>query len=78
MPLSKLNQELHADLIGAAADMKWFAVDLLRIAERLNLAGNEVDAQAVMRITMTFVGNEERLNAYADEVKLGFIKRDKA
>ncbi|MBD1602286.1 hypothetical protein [Pseudomonas typographi] len=47
MPLTKPNQALRRELQGTASDLKWSAVDLMRIAERLSLAGNETDAWAL-------------------------------
>ncbi|WP_213878774.1 hypothetical protein [Pseudomonas sp. dw_358] len=75
MPSSKAIQELQADLLGAASDLRWAAKELLRVAERLSLAGNDADAQTVMRLTMNFCGNQERLEAYADEIKTGRLMR---
>ena len=78
MPLTKPNQDLKRDLQGIASDLKWSAVELLRIAERLSLAGNEADAQAVIRICVVMQAGEDRLAGYADEVKAGRIVRGKA
>lgn len=50
MTLTNPNQELKRDLQGTSSDLKWSAVELMRVAERLSLAGNEADAQAVIRI----------------------------
>ena len=77
MPLTKPNQDLKRDLQGIASDLKWSAVELLRIAERLSLAGNEADAQAVLRMCTTLHAGEDRLTGYVDEVKLGKISRGK-
>lgn len=75
MPLTKPNQELRRDLQGIASDLKWSAVELMRIAERLSQAGNEADAQAVFRMCMLFQNGEDRLEGYADEVASGAIER---
>ena len=77
MPLTKPNQDLKRDLQGIASDLKWSAVELMRIAERLSLAGNEADAQAVLRMCNVFHADEDRLAGYADEVKAGQINRNK-
>lgn len=77
MPLTKPNQDLKRDLQGIASDLKWSAVELMRIAERLSLAGNEADAQAVIRICVVMQAGEDRLAGYADEVKAGQINRNK-
>lgn len=77
MPLTKPNQDLKRDLQGIASDLKWSAVELMRIAERLSLAGNEADAQAVIRICVVMQAGEDRLAGYADEVKAGQIYRSK-
>lgn len=75
MGLNKPEQDLKRDLQGIASDLKWSAVELLRIAERLSLAGNEADAQAVLRMCTVFHADEDRLTAHADEVKAGRIVR---
>ncbi|MBD8669806.1 hypothetical protein OQ519_25145 [Pseudomonas lurida] len=75
MPLTKPNQDLKRDLQGVASDLKWSAVELMRIAERLSLAGNEADAQAVLKMCTVLHADEDRLAAYADEVKAGDIIR---
>ena len=75
MTLTKPNQELSSDLKGLASDFKWSAVELMRIAERLSLAGNEADAQAVLRMCLVFHAGEDKLTGYADEVKSGRIVR---
>ncbi|MGU3345819.1 hypothetical protein [Pseudomonas monsensis] len=75
MTLTKPNQELNRDLQGTASDLKWSAVELMRIAERLSLAGNEADAQAVIRICVVMQAGEDRLARFAYEVKSGSIIR---
>jgi hypothetical protein len=78
MTLTKPNQDLKRDLQGVASDLKWSAVELMRIAERASLAGNEPDAQAIMRMITIFHNDEHRLTAYADEVGAGRVTRAKA
>lgn len=78
MSLTKPNQDLKRDLQGVASDLKWSAVELMRIAERLSLAGNEADAQALLRMCTVFHADEDRLAGYADEVKIGVIHREKS
>ena len=75
MPLSQPNQDLKRDLQGIASDLKWSAVELARIAERLSQSGNDLDAQAVLRICTVLHAGEDRLAGYADEVKAGRIVR---
>ena len=75
MYLAKPNQELYRDLQGLASDLKWSAVELMRIAERLSQAGNEHDAQAVIRICQVMQDGEDRLVGYGEEVKAGRIER---
>lgn len=53
-------QTLRRDLQGLASDLKWSAVELARIADRLSQTGNEVDAQAVIRICMVMQAGEDR------------------
>ncbi|WP_046235180.1 hypothetical protein [Pseudomonas syringae pv. coryli] len=75
MGLTKPNQELVRDLQGLASDFKWSAVELMRIAERLSLAGNEADAQAILRMITVFHAGEDKLAGYVDEVKAGGVIR---
>ncbi|MBK3465843.1 hypothetical protein [Pseudomonas sp. MF6776] len=77
MTLTNPNQELKRDLQGTSSDLKWSAVELMRIAERLSLAGNEADAQAVIRICVVMQAGEDRLAGYADEVRDQRITRAK-
>lgn len=78
MTLKKPEQDLKRDLQGVASDLKWSAVELLRVAERLSQAGNEADAQAVLRMCAVFHADEDRLTAYAAEVASERIVRGKA
>ena len=78
MTLSKQEQDLKRNLQDVASDLKWSAVELMRIAERLSQAGNEPDAQAVLRMCTVLHADEDRLAGYADEVKAGRIVRGKA
>ena len=71
MSLTQPNQDLKRDLQGIASDLKWSAVELKRIAERLGQAGNELDAQAIMRMVAIFRSDEERLNACTDDAEEG-------
>ncbi len=75
MALNKPNQQLRRDLTGSAADLKWSAVELMRIAERLSLAGNEPDAWALLKMCRVLQTAEEKLADYADEVRDGLIIR---
>ena len=78
MSITNPNQELKRDLQGVASDLKWSAVEMLRVAERLSLAGNEADAQAVLRMCKIFQADEDRLTAYVAEVASERIVRGKA
>ncbi|WP_433740218.1 hypothetical protein [Pseudomonas putida] len=78
MWLNESEQELRRNLIGLASDLRWSAVELLRIAEQLRLNGNDADAQAAQRLCELFQGDEERLSGYAEEVKAKIITRNKA
>jgi hypothetical protein len=78
MWLNEYEQQLRRDLQGVASDLRWSAVELLRIAEQLRLAGNDVDAEATLRLCSLFQGDEERLAGYAEEVKAKTITRTKA
>lgn len=78
MGLTKPNQQLARDLQGLAADFKWSAVELMRIAERLSLLGNEADAQAIFKMIKVFHAGEDKLSGYADEVREGRILRERS
>ena len=54
MWLNEYEQQLRRDLQGVASDLRWSAVELLRIAEQLRLAGNDVDAEATLRMCALF------------------------
>jgi hypothetical protein len=73
MPLTKPNQDLKRDLQGVASDLKWSAVELVRIAERLSHAGNGPDAEALRRMISVFQQDEKRLNGWIEEVNAGQI-----
>ncbi|MNF55981.1 hypothetical protein D3C81_1555980 [compost metagenome] len=77
MWLNEQEQQLRRDLQGLASDLRWSAVELLRIEQQLRLAGNEADAQAVQRLCALFQGDEEKLSGYAEEVKAKFISRNR-
>lgn len=70
MPLTNPNQDLRRDLQGLASDLKWSAVELMRIAGRLSQAGSEPDAQAIIRICAVMRAGGARLEARADEDRL--------
>lgn len=63
------------DLQGISSDLKWSAVDLKRIAERLSQSGHEVDAQAVLKMCAVLHADEDRLAGYAAEIAGGRIVR---
>lgn len=75
MPLTQPNQDLKRDLQGIASDLKWSAVELKRIAERLSQSGHEADAQAVLKMCAVFHAGEDRLAGYAEKVSEGQIVR---
>jgi hypothetical protein len=77
MWLNEAEQELRRDLQGLASDLRWSAVELLRIEQHLRLSGNEADAQAMQRLCSLFQGDEEKLSGYAEEVKARVISRNK-
>jgi hypothetical protein len=66
-------QTLRRDLQGMAADLKWSAVEMVRIAERLSQAGNEPDAQALHRMIAMFQREESRLSTIVNEIAAGRI-----
>ncbi|SEM46920.1 hypothetical protein SAMN04487857_102144 [Pseudomonas sp. ok272] len=69
MPLNKPEQHLRADLKDIASELRWSAVEMKSIAERLKQSGNPVDAESLLRMCEVFERTEARLNSYADEVK---------
>ncbi|WP_238935302.1 hypothetical protein [Pseudomonas typographi] len=73
MTLSKPTQALRRELQGTASDLKWSAVELMRIAERLSLAGNETDAQAVIRICQVMQDGEDRLEGLSGQAPDGVM-----
>jgi hypothetical protein len=77
MWLNESEQELRRDLQGLASDLRWSAVELLRIEQQLRLLGNDVDAQAVQKLCSLFQGDEAKLSGYAEEVKAKVISRNK-
>ncbi|VVM44639.1 hypothetical protein PS662_00480 [Pseudomonas fluorescens] len=77
MWLNESENELRRDLQSVASDLRWSAVELLRLADQLKQAGNDADAQAVMRLCNLFQGDEQRLAGYAEEVKAKVISRNK-
>ena len=58
--------DIKRDLQGIASDLKWSAVELRRVAERLSLAGNEADAQALLRMCTVLRADEDRLTGFSD------------
>ncbi|MFQ6346002.1 hypothetical protein ACQRBV_22765 [Pseudomonas sp. R11F] len=77
MYLTKTNQQLHRDLKEAAALLKWSGVDLMQAAGKLSEAGQEDDAQELIKIATRFQVVEDLMVGYADEVKVGKIVRAK-
>jgi hypothetical protein len=78
MWLNKPEQDLRRDLQEVASNLRWSAVELLQIAERLSEAGNKADAQAVLKMCQVFQVGEDQLITYADEVKARVIHRGNA
>lgn len=78
MELNKTEQDMRRALQGIASGLKWSAVELKQIAERLSLVRNDPDAQAVLRMCTILIAGEDKLNGYADEVKVGRIVRGRS
>lgn len=76
MALNKEEQDLKRDLQGIASDLKWSAVELKRIAERLSQSGHEADAQAVLKMCTVFQAGEDRLAWYVADITGGKIVRE--
>ena len=75
MSLTKPNQQLRRDLKEAAAMLKWSGVDLFGVANRLLAAGDEISADELMMIALSYQAMEDKLAGYAEEVKAGRILR---
>lgn len=73
--LTAQSQDLQRDLQGIATDLKWSAVELLRLAKRLSESGYDSDAQSILRLCKVFNEGELRLEAYAEEVRSTQITR---
>ncbi|NWC92604.1 MULTISPECIES: hypothetical protein [unclassified Pseudomonas] len=71
MSLTKPNQQLRRDLKAIASNLDQSCVDLGKLAEKLSNA----DAIALMGLVGTLYEEADRLVGYADEVKIGRIKR---
>ncbi|CAI8755118.1 Phage tail protein [Pseudomonas chlororaphis] len=76
--LMRQGNELRRDLKEVAALLKWSGVDLMKMAVRLSEAGFEDDARELLTIISGFPDAEDKLMAYADEVKDQRITRAKA
>lgn len=59
-PLTKPNQDLKHVLQGIASNLKWSAVEMKRIAERLRQSGHDEDAQSVLKMCTVFHAGEDR------------------
>lgn len=68
MTTTNTSAQTRRDLHGISSDLKWSAVELARIADRLEAAGNSPDAQAVLRMIQIFQEGEKRLNKVADSI----------
>lgn len=71
MSLTKPNKKLRRDLKAIASNLEQSCVDLGKLAEKLSNA----DAIALMGLVGTLYEEADRLVGYADEVKMGRIKR---
>jgi hypothetical protein len=64
-----MNTQIRRQLYGISSDLKWSCVELLRIAERLEAAGNSPDSQAIHRMIQNFQQGELRLSEIADATR---------
>jgi len=71
MPLTKPNQQLRRDLKAIASNLEESCIELGKLAEKLS----DADALALMGLVGTLYEESDRLVGYADEVKIGRIKR---
>ncbi|MBA1288611.1 hypothetical protein [Pseudomonas japonica] len=74
MSLGKTEQDLKRELENIASDLKWSAVELKGIAQRLEHSHNQPDAQALLRMITVFERGEARLKRYAEDVQAGHFK----
>lgn len=75
MTRKNCNRGLPRGLYDLAEVLSHSAKELVHIAARLNEAGNEEEARAVLRIGLVMQAGEDRLVGYGDEVKAGWIER---
>lgn len=68
MDLTARELQAKRQLQGVAADLKWSAVELAQIAERLSQSGNELDAQALHRMISILRKNEASLEVAANQI----------
>lgn len=61
MSITEPNQQLHLDLKEAAALLKWSGVDLFGVAKRLLAAGDEISADELMMIALSYQSMEDKL-----------------
>ncbi|MCQ3032535.1 hypothetical protein NLO88_17930 [Pseudomonas syringae] len=73
MTTGATNTQVIRDLVGISSDLKWSSVELSRIADRLEAAGNSADAQAILRMIQVFQDGEKRLALIANTVKSGAV-----
>lgn len=69
MTTGATNAQMVRDLVGISSDLKWSSVELSRIADRLEAAGNSADSQAILRMIQVFQEGEMRLALIANTVK---------
>ncbi|MFJ2455294.1 hypothetical protein ACIOWK_26780 [Pseudomonas protegens] len=75
MGITKPNQQLRRDLKEVAALLKWSGVDIMEIAVKLATEGHEAEARELLLISAKFQEAEDKLEGYAEEVKVGRIVR---
>lgn len=68
MDRSTWEQQAKRQLRGVAADLKWSAVELAQIADRLSQTGNELDAQALHRMASILRKDEVSLEEVAGQL----------
>lgn len=71
MSLTKPNQQLRRDLKAIASNLEQSCIDLGKLAEKLS----DADAIALTGLVGTLYEEADRLVGYAEEVKIGQIKR---
>lgn len=67
------NQDLRVGLQNVAFDLNWSSIELVKIAARISLAGNEADAEILLKMCAVLHAGEDCLSGYVEAVNAGKI-----